>query len=84
MAGSCVRADALIEEAEASTDLAHQATLYRELQALLLDELPYVPLWYEDNILATRSDIRGYTLAADGNYDGLGTIYRGQQQDDER
>ena len=64
-------ADRLIEQAESNTDLERQAALYRELQAHLLDELPYVPLWYEDHYLVARSGVSGYDVAADGNYDGL-------------
>jgi peptide/nickel transport system substrate-binding protein len=63
--------DSLIEQAEVITDLGSQAALYRELQSELLRELPYVPLWYEDNVLVAQSRIQGYVLAADGNYDGL-------------
>jgi peptide/nickel transport system substrate-binding protein len=63
--------DALIERAEARTDLEEQAQIYRTLQAYLQDQLPYVPLWYEDNVLARRANITGYTLSPDGNYDGL-------------
>jgi peptide/nickel transport system substrate-binding protein len=63
--------DSLIEQAEATADLDAQAALYRELQSELLRELPYVPLWYEDNVLVAQSRIQGYVLAADGNYDGL-------------
>jgi peptide/nickel transport system substrate-binding protein len=65
------RADRMIEAARSELDLERQAGLYRELQALLLDELPYVPLWYEDQILAARREVTGYRLAPDGNYDGL-------------
>ena len=68
---SSPEADRLIEEAEDTPDLKRQAELYRRLQALLLHDLPYVPLWYEDNILVRRRSIKGYTLAPDGNYDGL-------------
>ena len=75
------RADALIEAAEATPDLERQAGLYRDLQAWLLEQLPYVPLWYEDTILVTRADISGYALAADGNYDGLMTVIRVQEKD---
>ena len=64
-------ADRLIEQAEQSESLADQAYYYRELQALVLRELPYVPLWYEDQVFAARRGIRGYTVAADGSYDGL-------------
>jgi peptide/nickel transport system substrate-binding protein len=64
-------ADRLIEAARAEPDLRRQAVLYRELQALLLRDLPYVPLWFEDQFYAARRQVRGYTLAPDGNYDGL-------------
>jgi len=71
------RADELIETAEKTVDPGLQAPIYRELQALLLEELPYIPLWYEDQVFACRADIRGYEIAADGNYDGLLKVERG-------
>jgi peptide/nickel transport system substrate-binding protein len=72
------RADALIEAAERSSDLEQQAALYRDLQGYLHEQLPYVPLWYEDNVLAVRDGISGYSLAADGNYDSLQSTNRVQ------
>ena len=65
------RTDELIELAESRQDLDGQAAVYRELQARLLEQLPYVPLWYEDNLLARRKNITGYTLYSSGDYDGL-------------
>jgi len=49
--------DRLIERAERENDL-HR-------------DLPYVPLWYEDNVVALRAAVRGYILTGDGNFDGL-------------
>ncbi len=69
-------ADRLIDLAEATEDLGAQASLYRELEHHLLERLPYVPLWYEDHYVIARADIEGYTLAPDGNYDGLMTVRR--------
>jgi peptide/nickel transport system substrate-binding protein len=66
--------DALIEQAEAATTYEAGAALYRELQVALFNDLPYVPLWYEDHVLATRQRVSGYTLAPDGNYDGLNSV----------
>jgi peptide/nickel transport system substrate-binding protein len=66
--------DVLIEKAEVAATLEEQAALYRQLQELLFKELPYVPLWYEDHVLATRQRVSGYNLAPDGNYDGLNTV----------
>lgn len=68
-------ADRLIEAAAQAPDLPSQARVYRELASLLHAELPYLPLWYEDQILATRSEVRGYRLAPDGNYDGLDAVW---------
>ncbi len=65
------KVDRLIEAAEEEQDLVQKAPLYRKLQRLLLEELPYVPLWYEDHIFIYRDHIQGYHLASDGNYDGL-------------
>lgn len=66
----------MIEAAESKQDLAEQAKWYQSLQTHLQAQLPYIPLWYEDNILVTSKDISGYKLATDGNYDGLLTVKR--------
>ena len=64
-------ADGLIEQAETMDDPLQQIPVYQELQRVLLAELPYVPLWYEHHVAATRSEVHGYRLVPDGNYDGL-------------
>lgn len=71
------RADRIIVTARAEPDPEHQARHYRELQALLLEELPYIPLWYENQVCAYRNQVRGYRLAPDGNYDGLTEVELG-------
>ena len=68
--------DRLIEQADQTQDLEQRARLYRQLQAHLLETLPYVPLWYEEHFYAARAAIRGYTLSADGNYDALVDVHR--------
>ena len=67
-------ADALIDQAESQTDGPRRASLHRELQRLLLLDLPYVPPWYEDVAVVGCADITGYRLVADRNYDGLLTM----------
>jgi peptide/nickel transport system substrate-binding protein len=67
-------ADGLIEAAEGAQELEAQAAYYRELQYLLLEELPYIPLWYEDHVFVARTGIEGYRLAVDGNYDALAHV----------
>nr|VFJ69943.1 MAG: peptide/nickel transport system substrate-binding protein [Candidatus Kentron sp. FW] len=79
-------ADHLIEAAKTAPTLTEQAALYRELQTHLLARLPYVPLWYEDNVLVTRADITDYELTPDGSYDGLVDVRRlvGEEVEDMR
>jgi peptide/nickel transport system substrate-binding protein len=68
-------ADDLIEAAESAPTLAEQADYYHRLQAYLFEELPYVPLWYEDHVAVMRRGVSDYALVPDGNYDGLRTVH---------
>lgn len=52
--------DALIERGD-----------WQAVTARVHELLPYVPLWYEGQFAAMRKGIRGYTPAADGNWDSL-------------
>ncbi len=70
------RADAFIEQAQAAPDLETKQRWYVELQHHLADALPYVPLWYEDHVFIARRDVEGFTMARDGNYDGLVQVRR--------
>lgn len=68
--------DQMIETAEQQQDLAEQARLYQLLQEELHQILPYVSLWYEDNIAFFRQNIQAYQVSQDGNYDGLKKVNR--------
>lgn len=70
------KVDLLIEQAESATDIVKQAKAYRQLQERVLQQLPYVPLWYEDHVFISRKEIHGFTLAHDGNFDGLRNVSR--------
>lgn len=70
------RADALIEQADNALDMATQRQAYRALQAYLHEQLPYVSLWYEDQVFIARRAIEGYEVAADGNFDRLAQVHR--------
>ncbi|HBH35351.1 MAG TPA: peptide ABC transporter substrate-binding protein [Gammaproteobacteria bacterium] len=68
-------ADSLIESAEAQQQIEQQIPLYRQLQLKLLSDLPYVPLWYEDQLVVYRhQQVAGYRVTADGSYDALEQI----------
>ena len=73
---SNLQVDKLIETAELEPSLIKQAEYYRELQEILFETLPAIPLWYEDNVVAIRKEIKGYTLSTDGNFDSLKSVIR--------
>ena len=45
------RIDALIDQARQELDQNTRKQLYAEIQRTLADELPYINLWYFDNVL---------------------------------
>ena len=61
----------MIEKAELEPSLEEQAEYYQELQQILFDTLPAIPLWYEDNVAAIRNEVKGFSLNTDGNFDSL-------------
>lgn len=71
-----LKIDQMIELAEQEQDLIQQAKGYRLLQEELHETLPYVSLWYEDNVAFFRKNIHGYQVSQDGNYDGLKFVKR--------
>jgi peptide/nickel transport system substrate-binding protein len=69
-------ADDLIEAAERAGSLTARAVLYRTLAEQLLYDLPYVPLWFEDQLVVMREDIVNYSTTADGHFDALANTSR--------
>jgi peptide/nickel transport system substrate-binding protein len=68
--------DRLLEKARTTQNLEQQAAIYRIIQQVLYETLPYVPLWFEDHVFVARDDIKGYRISTDGNYDGLVNVYK--------
>ncbi|MEJ2307690.1 MAG: ABC transporter substrate-binding protein [Gammaproteobacteria bacterium] len=69
--------DRLIESAEKEVDIDAQVPFYQRLQRQLLQDLPYIPLWYEDQMAAYRPGaVSDYVPRQDGNYDGLTGLAR--------
>ena len=67
------RIDVLIDQARTQVDQAARKQLYAEIQAILAQDLPYIDLWYNDNVLVHSRRVHGLTLTASGNYDFLKT-----------
>ena len=67
------RVDALIEKAQTELDESARKQDYREIQRILANDLPYVYLWYFDNLMVYSKRVHGLELNPSGNFDFLKT-----------
>jgi peptide/nickel transport system substrate-binding protein len=68
---SNARVDALLAEASASPDRVVRKQDYVEVQKILADELPGIPLWYPNNEVVHTRRIVNVRPRASGNFDFL-------------
>jgi peptide/nickel transport system substrate-binding protein len=67
------KVDALIDKARREIDPNVRKPLYAEIQSILANDLPYINLWYLDNVLVHTRRVRNLKLNPAGNYDFLRT-----------
>lgn len=66
--------DQLIEEAAREMDDTKRNELYKELQTTLKDLAPWVPLYYRNDNVGVRADLKGFELHKGANH-YLGNCY---------
>jgi peptide/nickel transport system substrate-binding protein len=67
------KVDSLIDQARREVDQNKRKSTYAELQLILANELPYIDLWYLDNVLVHNKRVRNLRLNPAGNFDFLRT-----------
>ena len=67
------KVDALIDQARREVNQSSRKSAYAELQRILAEELPYIDLWYLDNVLVHNKRVLNLQLNPAGNYDFLRT-----------
>ena len=68
------RVDCLVDRGLASTDPAARKALYQEVQHILAEDLPVIPLWHPHQIVITRRRVRGMKLLPNGRFAPLAAI----------
>lgn len=68
--------DRLLEQVKTASDLDERIALYRRVQQIVANDLPYISLWHVNHFAAHRDTICGYQLHPDGHYDSLVTLSR--------
>jgi peptide/nickel transport system substrate-binding protein len=67
------RVDALIAQGLAETNQEKRKKIYAELQQLVAADLPYINLWFFDNVLVHSKRLEDVELSPSGNYNFLTT-----------
>lgn len=67
------KVDALIDKARREVDPTVRKPLYAEIQSILAQDLPYINLWYLDNVVVHTNRVSNLKLNPSGNYDFLRT-----------
>jgi peptide/nickel transport system substrate-binding protein len=65
------KVDALIDKARREVDPKARKPLYAEVQSILAEDLPYINLWYIDNVMVHTNRVRNLRLNPSGNFDFL-------------
>ncbi|MFT3922654.1 MAG: ABC transporter substrate-binding protein [Myxococcales bacterium] len=69
--------DRLLERGRATVVLEQRIPIYRQVQDLLAQELPVIPLWHEDVVAITSSRLEHYVVPRDGRFGTLVSAARG-------
>lgn len=65
------RIDELLAQGRKELDQEKRKRIFFEVQRILAHDLPYINLWYMDNVLVYRPRVKGLKLNPPGNYDFL-------------
>lgn len=59
--------DRLLERGRATLDRTERQRIYGEVQRLLAEDLPYIPLWWWKNVIVKKPGLRGFVPYPDGD-----------------
>ena len=71
------RVDALIAKGRAELDQNARKQDYAQIQEILAQDLPYIDLWYLNNVMVASKRVRNLRLDPSGNFDFLKTAELG-------
>jgi peptide/nickel transport system substrate-binding protein len=72
------RVDELTARGRQETDRGQRKQIYDEVQRIVADDVPIVPLWHEDNVVLSNVDVSGYTVAPNTRLGGLKNVVKGR------
>jgi peptide/nickel transport system substrate-binding protein len=67
--------DRLTSLGRETSDLAERRRIYAEVQRLAARDLPFIPLWWTDNVVVRSRRLCGFVPRADGSLESLETAW---------
>lgn len=61
------RVTQLMQQGRTTAEGADRTKIYAEIQQILADDVPYIPLFFPSNLKATRDDVHGFTVLPNGS-----------------
>jgi peptide/nickel transport system substrate-binding protein len=65
---SHLRVDQLLEKGRTVINTEERKLIYGEVQRILADDLPYIPLWWWKNVIVKTSSLQGFIPYPDGDF----------------
>jgi peptide/nickel transport system substrate-binding protein len=69
--------DRLVKAGRENGDPVERRRIYADVQKRVADELPFVPLWWTDNVVVHSKRLCGFAPRPDGSLDSLATAWLG-------
>jgi peptide/nickel transport system substrate-binding protein len=66
--------DALVDRIRTEMDPQERNALCSQVQKILADDLPYLPLWFTDAVSVHRKSLGDFGLSPTGDFDFLSTL----------
>jgi peptide/nickel transport system substrate-binding protein len=67
--------DRLLEQGRVELDEGRRRALYAQVDRILAEDLPLLPLWYTNNVAAMRSDVEGFELSPTGSFASMARVW---------
>jgi peptide/nickel transport system substrate-binding protein len=68
--------DALLDASRAETDPDKRRVLFHRIQKIAYEDFVYVPLWYDENFVATGKSLTGYSLRPDASWENVAGAFK--------
>jgi peptide/nickel transport system substrate-binding protein len=63
--------DRLTDEGRRQLDRDKRKQIYADVQRIIAEDLPIIPLWHEDNVVLANVDVRDYQIVPNARFIGL-------------